>query len=75
VFSGLAATVRDVDIVGWYREGYIAAAILTQKDQAPHLSARHEIRARIVAALHARMPRSAERLRVRVRVTGRSPQC
>ena len=30
IFAGLAAVVRDVDFVGWFREDRIAAAFLTQ---------------------------------------------
>jgi hypothetical protein len=30
LFRELAASVREVDFVGWYREGYVAAAVLTQ---------------------------------------------
>ncbi len=30
LFSALAASVREVDFVGWYREGYVAAAVLAQ---------------------------------------------
>ena len=30
VFRGLGVSVREVDFVGWYREGHIAAAVLLQ---------------------------------------------
>jgi hypothetical protein len=34
LFSGLGACVREVDFVGWYREGYVAAAVLAQGSSA-----------------------------------------
>src|SRR5947207_1337856 len=30
IFSGLGSCVREVDFVGWYREGRVAAAVLPQ---------------------------------------------
>ena len=30
LFRGLGASVREVDFVGWYREGQVAAAVLAQ---------------------------------------------
>src|SRR5262245_62028831 len=30
LFDGLETCVRDTDLVGWYREGYVAAAVLPQ---------------------------------------------
>ena len=30
VFSGLAHTVREVDFIGWYRQDYVAGAVLVQ---------------------------------------------
>jgi hypothetical protein len=35
IFEGLSASVRDVDFVGWYQEGHVAAAVLTQGMKAP----------------------------------------
>ena len=34
LFGGLGACVREVDFVGWYREGYVAGAVLTQGGNA-----------------------------------------
>src|SRR5947207_13425561 len=43
LFCGLGACVREVDFVGWYREGYVAAAVLSQgvntSDEVPRLVA------------------------------------
>ena len=34
LFRGLGASVREVDFVGWYQEGRVAAAVLSQGAQA-----------------------------------------
>ena len=66
LFGGLGACVREVDFVGWYREGYVAAAVLTQGSKASG-DARHLIAARIRPALRERLfPDEARNLRVRV---------
>ena len=31
IFSALASSVREVDFVGWFRDGYVAAAALAQQ--------------------------------------------
>jgi hypothetical protein len=75
VFSRLAGTVRDVDFVGWHRDGYVAGAVLAQRTQAPPLATRQEIQARVFEAVSTAMPVAPEHLRVRVRVVGGSPRC
>ena len=66
LFRGLGASVREVDFVGWYREGRVAAAVLPQGVKAsgdvPHL-----IADRVVIALRKRLSADQSRnLRVRV---------
>jgi len=66
LFRGLDACVREVDFIGWFREGRVAAAVLPQglnaSGDAPHLVA-----ARLVPALRKRLPaEEAGKLRVRV---------
>jgi hypothetical protein len=66
LFDGLSACVREVDFMGWYREGHVAAAVLTQGAHAsgnvPHLIAE-----RVLSALRKRLPADQSRnLRVRV---------
>ena len=43
LFSGLGTCFREVDFVGWYREGRVAAAVLAQgvnaSGEVPHLIA------------------------------------
>jgi hypothetical protein len=73
LFDGLGECVREVDFVGWYREGYVAAAVLSQGIKAlkevPHLIAermRHALRKRLSA-------NQSRNLRVRVvRLGGRN---
>ena len=66
LFRGLGACVREVDLVGWYRDGHVAAAVLPQGAKAsgevPHLVAE-----RVLSALRKRL--SADQSRnVHVRV-------
>jgi hypothetical protein len=66
LFRGLDACVREVDFIGWFREGRVAAAVLPQGINAsgavPHLVA-----ARLLPALRERLPaEEAGKLRVRV---------
>ena len=66
LFRGLDACVREVDFIGWFREGRVAAAVLPQGINAsgdvPHLVA-----ARLLPALRKRLPaEEAGKLRVRV---------
>jgi hypothetical protein len=65
LFACLGAAVREVDFVGWYREGRIAAAVLTQR-----LPASQEVcglvAQRVTQALNVPTLRSHGRVRVRV---------
>ena len=72
LFCGLGTCVREVDFLGWYREGYVAAAVLSQGVKAsvevPRLVAE-----RVLPALRKRLPTDqSTNLRVRmVRLGGR----
>ena len=72
LFRGLGECVREVDFVGWYREGYVAAAVLSQaikaSSEVPRLIAE-----RVLSALRQRLSAEQSRnLRVRVvRLGGR----
>jgi hypothetical protein len=66
LWDGLTESVREVDFVGWYREGRVAAAVLTQglglQSDAPD-----RIAGRVTKILGAHLPQSlVSRLRVRV---------
>ena len=66
VFAGLGACVRDVDFVGWYREGYVAGAVLPQPSNASG-DVPHRVRERVIDTLRRQFPAGPpEALRVRV---------
>ena len=67
IFSGLWLGVREVDFIGWFREGRVAGAVLTQGADplAPDVS--HRISQRLTETLRGRVPADvARRLHVRV---------
>ena len=67
IFSGLWLGVREVDFIGWFREGRVAGAVLTQGADplAPDVSRR--ISQRLTETLRGRVPADvARRLHVRV---------
>jgi hypothetical protein len=64
LFVGLGSAVREVDFVGWYREGRIAAAVLAQRATLPD-EAPKRIAARVARSLTGRTP---DGVPVRVRV-------
>jgi len=67
LFSGLSLCVREVDFVGWYREGRVAGAVLAQGLDIPGSDAPARIVERVAHVLGQRLPeRIATRLRVRV---------
>jgi hypothetical protein len=66
VFSGLAESVREIDFVGWYREGQIAGAVLAQGADAPAPGVTAAIVERVTRTVHDRLPSGvAARLQVR----------
>ena len=75
LFAGLAGSVREVDFVGWYREGRVLGAVLPQ-GVAPSRELRAVIANRVLSSLRTSLPgnRAAD-LRVRVVVLGgKDPQ-
>jgi hypothetical protein len=72
VFAGLGECVREIDFVGWYREGQVAAAVLAQGVKVS-IEARDRAAERIVNSLKKRLtPSDASNLRIRVvRLGGR----
>jgi hypothetical protein len=67
LFSTLATCVRETDFLGWYHEGTVAGAVLTQHDDSAMREVPDLVNQRIAAALRAAMPREvALRLRVTV---------
>jgi hypothetical protein len=71
VFSALAVCLREMDFVGWYREGVVAAAVLALCGDASR-DVRHRLFDRVVGELKQRL--SDEQIafmRVRVVAVGR----
>ena len=67
LLSGLGLCVREVDFIGWYRQGRIAGAVLAQGLDVPDADAPRRIVDRVTKTLSDRLPRSVvDRLRVRV---------
>ena len=66
LFSGLAHCVREVDFIGWYREGRVAGAVLAQGAEPPRAALR-QIGERVMKMTSRRVPEQlAEHLKVRV---------
>jgi hypothetical protein len=66
LFAGLAASVREVDFVGWFRQGRVAGAVLPQAPRAPR-ELRDVVGTRILTSLRKFVPADAARhLHVRV---------
>jgi hypothetical protein len=70
LFSALDGCLRDIDIVGWYRQGRLIAGLLAQPDKvSPDVPT--GIATRISAALRQHLSvKDAGRLRVRVVTLG-----
>ena len=67
LFTALGECVRDVDFVGWYREGRVAGAVLTQGVEGPGSHAPTVIGERVSQVLRRRLPVAlSQSLRVRV---------
>jgi hypothetical protein len=67
LFDCLCRSLRETDVVGWYREDRVAAAVLTQVDGGVPPEVTTVIRQRVGNALREGFPADvARRLRVRV---------
>jgi hypothetical protein len=67
LFTGLAACLRDTDLIGWYHEGRVAGAVLTHVDNASSTNVSSEIRGRVTRLLCSTLPAPVgARLQVRV---------
>jgi hypothetical protein len=73
LFTCLWRSLRETDVIGWYRENHVAAAVLTQlpEGQGPELSA--SIRQRVSAMLATGLPAAAAR-RLQVHVYQLGPK-
>ena len=71
IFRGLGETVREVDFVGWFREGMVAGAVLTQGGTAEPTGA--SVADRVTRVLRTHLPAAVGR-RIRVRVVRFEPR-
>jgi hypothetical protein len=65
VFKALGEAVREIDFVGWFREGRVAGAVLAQ-GTVLNSKARQVMADRVRQTLAKRLPLHAKHLRVRV---------
>jgi hypothetical protein len=73
VFSGLRMLLRDTDIMGWYRQGEVAGAVLTVPSDEPEFETASLIEQRVGDGLRSKLPSSVARS-LRVRVTHHGPR-
>jgi hypothetical protein len=65
VFKALGSCIREVDLVGWHREGTVAGAVVAMSGAATS-DLRARLEARVARMLVAGMGSQVARLRVRV---------
>ena len=67
LFAGLRASLRETDVMGWYRQDRVAGAVLSARTDAPGNGTSRIIRQRVGEGLRRRLPLAVVRnLRVRV---------
>jgi len=67
VFAGLARTLRDTDVIGWYSEGHIAGAVLSHLGDASIAHVSHLMAERVTRTLRDDLPEEvAARLKLRL---------
>jgi hypothetical protein len=67
LFSTLSGCLRETDFVGWYRDGRVAGAVLTQHGEPEGDDVPEVVRRRVGAELERQLPLEvASRLQVRV---------
>jgi hypothetical protein len=65
IFLALAEVVREVDFIGWYRQGRVAGAVLAQGPGSP-ANASRRVEERIRHAVRDRLPTRHQELQVSV---------
>jgi hypothetical protein len=73
LFKGLKMSLRDTDIVGWYRQDRVVGAVLSARADAPGDETSGLIEQRVGEGLRKRLPSSVAR-GLRVRVAEQGPQ-
>jgi hypothetical protein len=67
IFRGLGESVREVDFVGWFREGRVAGAVLAEGNGTATDKTRQLMAERVTRTLAKRLPaHEAKSLRVRI---------
>ncbi len=67
VFSTLSQTLRDTDVIGWYRDGRVIGVVLTHLGDAPLAETTRQMSARLGNALKTALPQDvASNLKVRL---------
>jgi len=67
LFAAMLPCLRETDFIGWYRQGRVASAVLTQVGETPGLDVSNLVADRVREALGQGLPSSlASRLQVRV---------
>jgi hypothetical protein len=75
LFSQLALSLRETDFVGWYRDGRVAGAVLTQRPDMPEASVSKKVAQRVKDALRRQLDAStSDRIQVRVFQIPSSPE-
>jgi hypothetical protein len=73
LFEGLRQSLRDTDIMGWYRQDRVAGAVLTARADAPEEETSGLVEQRVGDGLRRQLPRSLAR-DLRVKVTQQGPR-
>ena len=67
LFSALWLCLRETDFIGWYREGRVAGAVLTQRAEMAGTDLSRQVRERVTRVMSERLPKAvADRLQVRI---------
>jgi hypothetical protein len=73
LFEGLRLTLRDTDVMGWYRQDRVAGAVLSEPHDALVCEMSDFIEQRVSEGLRQRLPSKAARS-LRVRVVQQGPR-
>jgi hypothetical protein len=73
LFEGMRQALRDTDVMGWYREGRVAGAVLSARADAPGAAMPGLIEQRVGDGLRKRLPAKIAR-GLRVRIIQLAPQ-
>jgi hypothetical protein len=67
LFAAMLPCLRETDFIGWYRQGRVASAVLTQVGETPGVEVSNLVASRVREALGQNLPSNlSERLQVRV---------